>query len=161
MRCGGHHSNSKKFEDPARCDINFADLGIDKEIWGSRLFEAAVLSGKLFDLTSGNFGVEAFGITLGTGFVRRFDVNLFESAADDFTGLVAECPLGRDDRDDGDDTLRGKHFGDFCDPANVFFPVLITEAKVGVQTVAEVVAVEDDDKSPLIMKLPFHGSGDR
>ena len=127
-------------------------------MWG---LEGAVLAGEVFDLAASGFGIESFYVPFFKGFVGGFDVGLEEVfLADDSPCEIAEFAAGCDRGDEDDHAVFHKNFGGLCDPADVFQAVVIGKSEIGIEAGAQIVPIQDDSETPLLMEDAFRCIGD-
>src|SRR5581483_2024129 len=101
-------------------------------------------AGELGDLPGAGLRVQALHVAALALLDRTVDEDLDEVARlHDGAHAVAVAPVRRDERRQVDDAGVGEELCDLADAADVLRPVLGREAEVGVQAVADVVAVED------------------
>ena len=135
-------------------------FGVDDEVGVFWNVELALFAGEVGDFAFGGFGVEAFDIALFAGLIAGLDEDFEEIGSDDVAGDLAEFGARGDGGDEGDDALVGENFCRLGDAADVFRAVIVGESEIGVESGAEVVAIEDDGEAALLVELAFDGVGD-
>jgi hypothetical protein len=136
-------------------------FGIECEVGALGGLEGAVLAGEVCDLSTGRLGVETFDVALFAGFVGGFYVGFEEVLfADDAACEVAEFAARGDGGDEDDDAVLDENLSEFGDSADIFQAILVGEAEVRIEAGAQVVAVEDDCETALLMEDTLCGVGD-
>ena len=96
------------------------------------------------DFAAAGFGVEALDIAALALFEGRGDEDFLEIVgADDLGGHLAHLFGGTDKGGDGDDARIYEEFGHFGDAADILATVLGRETEIGIDTCADIVAIED------------------
>ena len=127
-----------------------------------RRFVGRIDAGEVLDRAAERPGVEALRVAPGAFLEGRVDEDLDEFALGH--QFARHAPLGAERRDEGDDDdqpgvgHQPRHFGDAAD---VLDAVLVGEAEVAVQAVADIVAVEDVGVAARGVQLLFEQVGDR
>ena len=107
-------------------------------------FEGGGDAGEMGDFAAAGFGVEALDIAALALFEGRGDEYFLEIVgADDLGGHLAHLFGGTDKGGDGDDARIYEEFGHFGDAADILATVLGRETEIGIDTCADIVAIED------------------
>ena len=126
-----------------------------------RWFVRRVDSCEAFDETSAGLFVKALRITLFTRRKWRADIDFAEiGVADDLPRHVAIFTIGGDERRQDNEARVVHEFGDFSDAADVLLAVFRREAKIFVQAMADVVAVEQEAEFPVVDQRLLQQFGD-
>ena len=113
-------------------------------------------AGEILDLAGQRLLVEALGIARDTILKRRIDENLDEFAlVHEFAHHPAVGSEGRDEGAENDQPRIGHQLRHLADAADVLDPIGLGEAKILVQPVADVIAIEQDGMDAAGMKLRF------
>ena len=118
---------------------------VDADFGGFGLFVRAVDAGEILELAGPRLGVKALGVALLRLGQRRIDEDLDELALRKH--LAHHVALGAERRDEGgqhDEAGVGHQPRDFADPADILDPVGLGEAEIAVETVADIVAIEQE-----------------
>ncbi len=118
-------------------------------------------AGEILDLAGKRALVEALGVARDAFIERGIDENLDELALRQ--QLAHHAPLGaerRDERAQHDEAGVGHQLGDFADAADVLDAVALGEAQVAVETVADIVAVEQQRMRTARVQAGFDQIGD-
>src|SRR5205085_4252081 len=106
-------------------------------------FVGGVETGEVLEPPGPRLGVQPLGVSAYAFLQRRVD-KYFEKSGG--TGQLADhaalCAKRRDERTDYDEPRLGHQFCDLADPSDVLDPVGVGEAEIAVETVPNIVAVE-------------------
>src|SRR5579875_4085381 len=122
---------------------------IDRQFWLQRRLIGIVDAGEALQLAGAGFLVQPFGIPLLAGLDRRVDEHFDERQLGldvQSTNLIAVGPVRTDKAGHGQNAAIGEQLGYFADAANVLFTVGGRETEILVESVADVIAVEDIGK---------------
>ena len=112
------------------------------------------------DFAAAGFGVEALDIAALALLEGRGDEDFLEIVgADDLGGHLAHLFGGTDKGGDGDDARIYEEFGHFGDAADILATVLGRETEIGIDTCADIVAIEDAAQAAAAMQLALKGNG--
>lgn len=144
-------------------------MSLDSDLSVLRLLVRSRNAGEILDLTSASLLVKTLGITLLGNFEGHINVDFDEGdwliatlcgLLVQITGDLAIRSVGRDKRGNGDGRRVGEELGDFGDAANVLVSVSLGEAKVLVQSEADIVAVETVGSDAEVKEMLLKRSGD-
>ena len=117
--------------------------GVEHQLRRFRRLVGRIDAGEIGNAAGARLGVQALDVALLAHFQRRIDEHLDELAGrEQVAGHPSFAAERRDERDQHDQAGIDHQFRNFGDAADVLDAVLVAEAKVVVQAMADVVAVE-------------------
>jgi len=132
--------------------------GADDEVGPHGRFKASLRAGHARHLLGGGFGVEAFHIARDANFERAVDVDEAHMLAKYLPHEIAVMLFRRDEGADDGVALIGEQLRQVRGTAQVFAAVGIAEAKIGAEAGAEVIAIEEYDRSACGLQMITQGS---
>ena len=139
------------------------EVGVQGQVCRCRLgrgLKGRILSREVFDLTRTRLGIEPFDVTLfarGIGASDEYFMKVL--LANDLPRQAPERSSWGDEGGQGDDATTGKQFRDFCNTADIFFPVFVRKSEVVVEPAADVVSIQQLGENAFLVKGFFHCRG--
>lgn len=139
------------------------DICVKGQVCWRRLgrgFKGGILPRKVFDLTRTSLGIEPFDVALfarGIGASDEYFMKIL--LANDLPRQAPERSSWGYEGGQCDDATTGKQFRDFCNTADIFYPVFVRKAKVVVESAANVVPIQQLGENAFLVKVFFHCRG--